>query len=72
MLNQWIYTCRERGESGEMGILYEDVVLIKESEKAGDPTVITVNCPDNTGLGCDLFRIILLFGLSIARGGMQN
>ncbi|XP_057471320.1 ACT domain-containing protein ACR10-like [Actinidia eriantha] len=55
-----------------MGILYEDVVLIKEAEKAGDPTVITVNCPDKTGLGCDLCRIILLFGLSIARGDIST
>ncbi|KAA8534444.1 hypothetical protein F0562_031961 [Nyssa sinensis] len=55
-----------------MGILYEDVVLIKEAEKPGDHTVITVNCPDKTGLGCDLCRIILLFGLSIARGDVQT
>lgn len=51
-----------------MGVLYEDVVLIRQPEKPGDPSVITVNCPDKTGLGCDLCRIILLFGLSIARG----
>ncbi|KAK9282679.1 hypothetical protein L1049_010899 [Liquidambar formosana] len=55
-----------------MGILYEDVVIIKEAEKAGDPTVITVNCPDKTGLGCDLCRIILLFGLSISRGDVST
>lgn len=52
-----------------MGIIYEDVVVIKEAERAGDHTIITVNCPDKTGLGCDLCRIILLSGLSIARGG---
>lgn len=52
-----------------MGILHEDMVLITEGEKSGDPTVITVNCPDKTGLGCDLCRIILLFGLNICRGG---
>ncbi|XP_052198457.1 ACT domain-containing protein ACR10-like [Diospyros lotus] len=55
-----------------MGILFEDAVLIKEAEKRGDPTVITVNCPDKTGLGCDLCRIILLFGLSIARGDVTT
>uniref|UniRef100_A0A5B7ALT0 ACT domain-containing protein ACR n=1 Tax=Davidia involucrata TaxID=16924 RepID=A0A5B7ALT0_DAVIN len=55
-----------------MGILYEDAVLIKEAEKPGDHTVITVNCPDKTGLGCDLCRIILLFGLSITRGDVQT
>ena len=53
-----------------MGIPYEDVVIIRESEKEGEPTVITVNCPDKTGLGCDLCRIILFFGLTIFRGGM--
>lgn len=53
-----------------MGIISEDAVLIKEAEKEGAHTVITVNCPDKTGLGCDLCRIILLFGLSIARGGI--
>lgn len=54
-----------------MGILYdyEDVVLIRQAEKPGDPTEITVNCPDKIGLGCDLCRIILRFGLSISRGG---
>ncbi|KAL3520764.1 hypothetical protein ACH5RR_018913 [Cinchona calisaya] len=55
-----------------MGIIYEDVVLIKVAEKAFDHTVITVNCPDKTGLGCDLCRIILLFGLSISRGDVQT
>lgn len=52
-----------------MGILYDDVVIISQSDKEGDPCVITVNCPDKTGLGCDLCRIILFFGLSIVRGG---
>jgi len=52
-----------------MGILHDDVVIIREAEKEGESTVITVNCPDKTGLGCDLCRIILFFGLSIVRGG---
>ncbi|EEF29007.1 ACT domain-containing protein ACR10 [Ricinus communis] len=55
-----------------MGMLYEDVVVISQAEKPGDSTVITVNCPDKTGLGCDLCRIILLFGLSISRGDLQT
>ncbi|GAB4833586.1 ACT domain-containing protein acr10 [Ancistrocladus abbreviatus] len=50
-----------------MGILYDDVVLLRQSEKEDEPTVITVNCPDKLGLGCDLCRIILFFGLNIAR-----
>ena len=52
-----------------MGILHEDVVIIKQSEKHDESTMITINCPDKTGLGCDLCRIILFFGLSIVRGG---
>lgn len=55
-----------------MGIICEDAVLIKEAERAVDHTLITVNCPDKTGLGCDLCRVILLFGLSIARGDAQT
>ncbi|KAL3536226.1 hypothetical protein ACH5RR_004687 [Cinchona calisaya] len=50
-----------------MGILYDDVVILRQSEKEGEPSVITVNCPDKTGLGCDLCRIILFFGLFIVR-----
>lgn len=56
-------------ERDEMGIIYEDAVEIKEAEGDCEHTVITVNCPDKTGLGCDLCRIILLFGISISRGG---
>ncbi|KAG5255288.1 ACT domain-containing protein [Salix suchowensis] len=56
-----------------MGILYDDdVVIIRQSEKEGEPSVITVNCPDKTGLGCDLCRIILFFGLSIVRGDVST
>ncbi|PRQ53911.1 hypothetical protein RchiOBHm_Chr2g0171731 [Rosa chinensis] len=55
-----------------MGILHEDMVVISQAEKAGDPTVITVNCPDKTGLGCDLCRVILLFGISICRGDVST
>lgn len=52
-----------------MGVPNEDVVLIESGKKEGDPCVITVNCPDKTGLGCDLCRIILEFGLCITKGG---
>ncbi|KAK8563544.1 hypothetical protein V6N12_035690 [Hibiscus sabdariffa] len=51
-----------------MGILYDDVVIIRQAEKEGDPSVITVNCPDKTGLGCDLCHILLFFSLNIVRG----
>ncbi|CAL9020494.1 unnamed protein product [Prunus brigantina] len=45
----------------------QDVVVISKAEKAGEPTVITANCPNKTGLGCDLCRVILLLGRSICR-----
>ncbi|MED6216303.1 ACT domain-containing protein acr10 [Stylosanthes scabra] len=55
-----------------MGILQDDVVIIRQPDKEGAPTVITVNCPDKTGLGSDLCRIILFFGLSIVRGDVST
>ncbi|MQL90329.1 hypothetical protein Taro_022930 [Colocasia esculenta] len=48
----------------------DDMVVIRQPEKPGEPSIITINCPDKTGLGCDLCRIILFFGLSIVRGGI--
>ncbi|XP_072975664.1 ACT domain-containing protein ACR10-like [Typha angustifolia] len=55
-----------------MGIPSDDVVLIRPPDKPGDPSVITISCPDKTGLGCDLCRVILLFGLSIVRGDVST
>uniref|UniRef100_A0A1J3FS04 ACT domain-containing protein ACR n=1 Tax=Noccaea caerulescens TaxID=107243 RepID=A0A1J3FS04_NOCCA len=55
-----------------MGVLSDDVVIIRQSEKEGDPSVITINCPDKTGLGCDLCRILLFFGLNIVRGDVTT
>lgn len=51
------------------GIGIEDAVLIEVAKREGEPSVITVNCPDKTGLGCDVCRTILEFGLCISRGG---
>lgn len=48
----------------------EDTVVIELGKKVGDAHVITLNCPDRTGLGCDICRIILDFGLYITKGGM--
>ncbi|XP_062154052.1 ACT domain-containing protein ACR9 [Alnus glutinosa] len=56
-----------------MGIPFDDdVVLIQHGKEPGEPSVITVNCPDNAGLGCDLSRIILEFGLTIARADFST
>ncbi|KAL6838488.1 hypothetical protein ACP4OV_031733 [Aristida adscensionis] len=50
----------------------DEVVQIRHADVAGDPTVVTVSCPDKTGLGCDLCRVVLLFGLSILKGDMST
>ncbi|XP_015874137.2 ACT domain-containing protein ACR9 [Ziziphus jujuba] len=55
-----------------MGLLSDDVVLIHKGKKPGEPCVITVNCPDKTGLGCDISRIILDFGLYINKGDVST
>lgn len=61
---------RTKGRRREaMGIPSDDVVIIRPPETPGEPSLITISCPDKTGLGCDLCRVILLFGLNIVRGG---
>ncbi|EYU29887.1 hypothetical protein MIMGU_mgv1a007224mg [Erythranthe guttata] len=50
-----------------MGILIDDAVIIRQSENDEEASVVTVNCPDKTGLGSDLCRIILCFGLTVVR-----
>lgn len=68
-----------RGDSGcwsfqaagavpDMGMPSDDAVVIQKGKKQGDPFVITVNCPDKTGLGCDICWIILDFGIYIVKG----
>ena len=47
----------------------DDTVLIEKGKRPGEPWIITVNCPDKTGLGCDICRLILDFGLYITKGG---
>ena len=53
-----------------MEVPSDDAVLIQKGKKPGEPHVITVNCPDKHGLGCDICRIILDFGLYITKGGL--
>nr|XP_043632499.1 ACT domain-containing protein ACR9-like isoform X2 [Erigeron canadensis] len=55
-----------------MGMSWDDVVLIEEGKNSGDPNVVTVNCPDKAGLGCDLLRIVLAFGLYVTRGDFST
>ncbi|MBA0603642.1 hypothetical protein Gorai_003780 [Gossypium raimondii] len=55
-----------------MGVPTDDAVVIQKGKKNGDPHVITVNCPDKHGLGCDICRIILDFGLYISKGDVST
>ncbi|XVE99537.1 hypothetical protein REPUB_Repub03eG0207600 [Reevesia pubescens] len=55
-----------------MGIPSDDIVLIQLPKNPSEPTVLTVNCPDKPGLGCDLCRTILEFGLSITRADFST
>ncbi|KAE9615670.1 hypothetical protein Lal_00017504 [Lupinus albus] len=55
-----------------MGIQWDDVVVIQHGKDDNDPTIVTVNCPDKAGLGCDLCRITLEFGLHITRADIST
>jgi len=50
----------------------DDAVVMQLAAAEGEETIITVNCPDQAGLGCDLCRTILEFGLRITRGGTSR
>ena len=50
----------------------DEVVQIVHGDGAGDPTVVTVSCPDKTGLGCDLCRLVVLFSLNVHKGDMST
>ncbi|KAJ4834463.1 ACT domain-containing protein acr9 [Turnera subulata] len=55
-----------------MGVPSDDAVLIQKGKKPGEPHVITVNCPDKTGLACDICNIILDFGLYVTKGDVST
>ncbi|AQK95501.1 ACT domain-containing protein ACR9 [Zea mays] len=50
----------------------DDAVVMQLGGAEGEETVVTVNCPDQTGLGCDLCRTILEFGLRITRADVST
>lgn len=52
-----------------MGVFNEEYVVVRRGKDPGDPSEITVNCPDKVGLGSDLARIVFEFGLSVTKGG---
>ncbi|KAL4188939.1 hypothetical protein AMTRI_Chr08g162920 [Amborella trichopoda] len=55
-----------------MEVPNDDLVLIQPSQRPDESSVITVNCPNQTGFGCDLCRIVLEFGPSIVRGDVST
>ncbi|KAK4358853.1 hypothetical protein RND71_021082 [Anisodus tanguticus] len=55
-----------------MGLPMDDAVVIQKGNRPGEPYIITVNCPDKTGLGCDICHTILDFGLYITKGDVST
>ncbi|XP_057956089.1 ACT domain-containing protein ACR9 isoform X2 [Malania oleifera] len=55
-----------------MGVPSDDAVMIQRGRVPEEPCVITVNCPDKTGLACDICRTILDFGLGITKGDIST
>eukprot|EP00271_Cylindrocystis_brebissonii_P006593 TRINITY_DN19366_c0_g1_i1.p1 TRINITY_DN19366_c0_g1~~TRINITY_DN19366_c0_g1_i1.p1 ORF type:complete len:436 (+),score=107.14 TRINITY_DN19366_c0_g1_i1:379-1686(+) len=55
-----------------MAIPSDETVILRKGPNPGDPTEITINCPDKVGLGCDLTRTIFEFGLSVVRGDLST
>nr|XP_043614978.1 ACT domain-containing protein ACR9-like [Erigeron canadensis] len=55
-----------------MGMTWDDIVLIEEGKNSDEASVVTVNCPDKGGLGCDLLRNVLEFGLYVTRGDFST
>ncbi|TVU18270.1 hypothetical protein EJB05_34359 [Eragrostis curvula] len=50
----------------------DDAVVMQLAAAEGEESCITVNCPDEAGLGCDLCHTILEFGLRITRGDVST
>ncbi|KDP44210.1 hypothetical protein JCGZ_05677 [Jatropha curcas] len=55
-----------------MGVPSDDAVVIQKGNKPEEPHVVAVNCPDRTGLACDICRTILEFGLYITKGDVST
>ncbi|KAG6554534.1 hypothetical protein Mapa_003913 [Marchantia paleacea] len=50
----------------------DEFVGVRRGQGAGEPSEITVNCPDKIGLGCDFARIVFEFGLTVVRGDLST
>ncbi|CAK9249784.1 unnamed protein product [Sphagnum jensenii] len=56
-----------------MGAAFNDeYVIVRRGKHEGDPSEITVNCPDKVGLGCDFARTVFEFGLSVVKGDFST
>ncbi|PWA83055.1 hypothetical protein CTI12_AA172580 [Artemisia annua] len=66
--NSGCWSFQAAGAVPDIGVPSDDAVVIQKGKKQGEPFVITVNCPDKAGLGCDVCWIILDFGLYIVKG----
>jgi hypothetical protein len=53
-----------------MGVpLNDEIVVIQKGKYEGDTSLVTINCPDKLGLGCDLTRIFMDFNLDVVGAG---
>lgn len=50
----------------------DNIVVIRLGEHHGDPSVISINCPDQPGLACDLALVLFEFGLSVVKGDLSK
>eukprot|EP00270_Netrium_digitus_P008340 TRINITY_DN2489_c0_g1_i2.p1 TRINITY_DN2489_c0_g1~~TRINITY_DN2489_c0_g1_i2.p1 ORF type:complete len:426 (-),score=28.51 TRINITY_DN2489_c0_g1_i2:218-1495(-) len=55
-----------------MAIPSEETVVVRKGAQPRDPTEITINCPDQVGLACDIARTIYEFGLSVTKGDFST
>ncbi|CAK9256508.1 unnamed protein product [Sphagnum jensenii] len=54
------------------GVAGNEIVNVRRGHHQGDPSELTINCPDKVGLGCDFARIVFEFGLSVVKGDFST
>jgi hypothetical protein len=62
---------RDMGGAFAAAVAGNEIVNVRKGHHQGDPSELTINCPDKVGLGCDFARIVFEFGLSVVKGGKQ-
>nr|CAB3459971.1 unnamed protein product [Digitaria exilis] len=60
------------GSAAPAAVGGDDAVVMQLAAAEGEESVVTINCPDQAGLGCDLCHTILEFGLRITRGDVST